>query len=120
MLSRLHDLLGSSVDEMLLANRVAKGLAEHDPDAMDDIDAAVHARTLLAVNRDGVGVDVLLAATGCALPVRCDLVDPIMLTNCHVHSLPKKETTHLLRIGGWEACSDQRICCWSDRSVSGR
>ncbi|MFJ2667553.1 enoyl-CoA hydratase/isomerase family protein [Nocardia fluminea] len=59
MLSRLHDLLGSSVDEMLLADRVAKGLAEHDPDAIDDIDAAVHARTLLAVSRDGVGVDVL-------------------------------------------------------------
>ena len=54
MLSRLHDLLGSSGDEMLLANRVAKGLAEHDPDAIDDIDAAVHAQTLLAVSRDGV------------------------------------------------------------------
>lgn len=39
---------------MLLANRVAKGLAEHDPDAIDDIDAAVHAQTLLAVSRDGV------------------------------------------------------------------
>ncbi|MGW5924591.1 hypothetical protein ACWFPY_36840 [Nocardia fluminea] len=38
---------------MLLANRVAKGLAEHDPDAIDGIDAAVHARTLLAVSRNG-------------------------------------------------------------------
>lgn len=65
MLSRLHDLLGLSLDETLLTDRAAKGLAEHDPDAIDDNDAAIHARTLLAmlVSRDGIGVDVLLAAT---------------------------------------------------------
>lgn len=65
MLSRLHGLLGLSIDEMLLSDRAAKGLAEHDRDAIDDIDAATHARTLLAVlvSRDGIGVDVLLAAT---------------------------------------------------------
>ncbi|MEU4707241.1 hypothetical protein AB0G00_12500 [Nocardia salmonicida] len=65
MLSRLHDPLGLSLDETLLTDRAAKGLAEHDPDAVDDIDAAMHARTLLAVlvSRDGIGVDVVLAAT---------------------------------------------------------
>ncbi|MBC7302086.1 MULTISPECIES: hypothetical protein [Nocardia] len=65
MLSRLHDLLRSSVDEMLLTDRAAIVLAEHDPDMIDDIEAATHAQTLLAVlvSRDGIGVDVLLAAT---------------------------------------------------------
>ncbi|MGY5229386.1 DNA-binding protein, partial [Nocardia asiatica] len=66
MLTRLHGMLGLSVDEMLLSDRAATGLAEHDPVALDDTAAERHARTLLAVlvSRDGISVDVLLAATG--------------------------------------------------------
>ncbi|MGY1948559.1 DNA-binding protein, partial [Nocardia asiatica] len=66
MLTRLHGMLGLSVDEMLASDRAATGLAEHDPLALDDTAPERHARTLLAVlvSRDGISVDVLLAATG--------------------------------------------------------